>query len=161
MMDSDLVQALETLLRELSDGPAPGAAWILNPGDPGLLSSLDRLPAAEASLIPKGGSSVAAHVDHLRYGMELLNRWSRGDDPFADADYSVSWTRNRVSEGEWAFRRNALRIQLSEWREALTRPRHISSVELTGVLASIAHLAYHMGAIRQINLSLRGPAARD
>jgi hypothetical protein len=85
MMDSDLVQALETLLRELSDGPAPGAAWILNPGDPGLLSSLDRLPAAEASLIPKGGSSVAAHVDHLRYGMELLNRWSRGDDPFADA----------------------------------------------------------------------------
>jgi hypothetical protein len=28
---------------------------------------------------------------------------------------------------------------------------------LTGMIASIAHLAYHLGAIRQINKDARGP----
>jgi hypothetical protein len=30
-------------------------------------------------------------------------------------------------------------------------------VELTGLLASVAHLAYHLGAIRQIDKATRGP----
>jgi len=30
-------------------------------------------------------------------------------------------------------------------------------VELTGMVASIAHLAYHLGAIRQIARDSRGP----
>jgi len=30
-------------------------------------------------------------------------------------------------------------------------------VELTGMIASIAHLAYHLGAIRQITRDARGP----
>jgi hypothetical protein len=30
-------------------------------------------------------------------------------------------------------------------------------VELTGMISSIAHLAYHLGAIRQINQKIRGP----
>jgi hypothetical protein len=30
-------------------------------------------------------------------------------------------------------------------------------VELTGMIASIAHLAYHLGAIRQISKAVRGP----
>ena len=33
--------------------------------------------------------------------------------------------------------------------------------ELTGVAASVVHLAYHIGAIRQIDRSIRGPAATD
>jgi hypothetical protein len=30
-------------------------------------------------------------------------------------------------------------------------------VELTGMIGSIAHLAYHLGAIRQISKDTRGP----
>ena len=33
----------------------------------------------------------------------------------------------------------------------------LDETELTGVVASIAHLAYHLGAIRQLNSSARGP----
>ena len=36
---------------------------------------------------------LPAHVDHLRYGFELLNRWTENHDPFVDADYSASWRR--------------------------------------------------------------------
>jgi hypothetical protein len=188
MTDLGLIrQALLNLLNELVDGSAAEAAWALNPEDPGLLKSLDKLSAEEASAVPLGGGgSVAAHVDHLRYGLELLNRWSGGEeDPFADADYSASWQRITVSETEWAGRRDALRREVYAWREAIQRPRiratategepegkrsdsdergperELSDVELTGIVASVTHLAYHLGAIRQIHRSTRGPTARD
>jgi hypothetical protein len=66
-----------------------------------------------------------------------------------------------VSEAEWASRREALRREAYAWREALKRPRDLSNFELTGVVASVAHLAYHLGAIRQIDRSTRGPSARE
>lgn len=89
-----------------------------------------------------------------------MNRWSEGENPFADADYSASW-RAAVSEAEWAQLRDQLRTEAHRWLDAVDRPRDLSDVELTGVLASAVHLAYHVGAIRQINRSTRGPAAAD
>src|SRR3954447_17246814 len=159
---ASLHRVFTTLLRELLDGPATEGAWILNAGDPGLLRSLARLSASAASATPSnGGASIAAHVDHLRYGLQLLNRWSAGEDPFVDADYAASWDRQRVSDGEWATLLNEFRAEAGTWSEAVRRPRELDDVELTGMLASLAHLAYHLGAIRQIDRSTRGPLARE
>jgi hypothetical protein len=33
----------------------------------------------------------------------------------------------------------------------------VSAIELAGMIGSIAHLAYHLGAIRQISKTVRGP----
>jgi hypothetical protein len=99
-------------------------------------------------------------VDHLRYGFELLNRWSRGENPFADADYSASWRRGTVSSDEWIARRAALAVEIAEWERALAGPQELGEMELTGILASVAHLAYHLGAIRQIDRALQGPRAK-
>jgi DinB superfamily len=154
--------ALVTLLDELIDGAAKDTAWVLNPRDPGLLASLDGLSAAQASAAPAaGGASIAAHVDHLRYGFELLNRWHRGEDPFADANHSASWSRGMVSEVEWTSRREALRQQASAWREAIHHLDERDERDPTAVISSVVHLAYHFGAIRQIDRSTRGPSARD
>ncbi len=156
------MSALLDVLNELIDGSAPESTWVLNPEDPGLLGSLDGVSAEKASAAPaNGGATIAAHVDHLRYGLELLNRWSRGEEPFASADYSASWRRNTVSHGEWAALRDALRREAYAWRRAIQDTGDISKTELSGVLASVAHVAYHLGAIRQIDRSTRGPSARD
>jgi hypothetical protein len=156
----DIIGALLNVFNELIDGSAPESAWVLNPEDPGLLSSLDRVSAEEASAVPwNGGPAIAAHVDHLRYGLELLNRWSRGEEPFANADYGASWRRNTVSHGEWASLREALRCEAYDWRRAIKEPRDLSRTELSGIVASIAHVAYHLGALRQIDRSTRGPSA--
>src|SRR6476659_8216666 len=161
MAQSEMVNALLNILNELVDGSALDAAWVLNPQDPGLIRSLQRVSAEKASAVPSGGgASIAAHVDHLRYGLELLNRWDRGESPFVDADYSASWDRCTVSEAEWASRRGALRSEAYAWREALKHSRDLTPVELTGVVAGVVHLAYHFGAIRQIDRSTRGPSAR-
>jgi len=155
--------ALATLLGELLDGSAAEAGWVLNPEDPGLLRSLDTLSAAAASARPPGGGpSIAAHVDHLRYGLSLLNRWSEGErNPFAGADWGASWRRLTVSEQEWVELRARFRTEATRWLEAVRRPRGLDDTELTGMIASVAHLAYHLGAMRQVDRRLRGPAARD
>lgn len=152
--------SLAFLFSELTDGPPAGEAYMLNSGDPGLLRSLDKLNAHDASAAPPGGASIAAHVDHVLYGLELMIRWSDGDpDPWSAADWTASWRRGTVDDREWATLRERFRATVRRWRDALQRPREMSAVELNGVIASIAHLAYHFGAIRQIDRSIRGPAA--
>jgi len=157
-----LHDSLSTLLRELVHGPAPNEGYILNPGDVGLLRSLDDLSAESASApAPAGGASIAAHVDHLRYGFELLNRWSEGEMPFAEADYGTSWQNGTVSSDEWNTRRAGLADQIAKWERVVATPRDMSQLELNGVVASVAHLAYHLGAIRQIDRSIQGPRAHS
>ena len=162
MAETRATHAVLHLLNELFDGPVPQAGFVLNLGDPGLFASLDKLTAQQASVIPAGGgASIAAHVEHLRYGLELANRWSRGENSYADANYAASWERTTVSDNEWAERRQALRAEAQAWREALQQPRELTDLELNGVVSTAVHLAYHLGAIRQIDRSIRGPAAND
>ena len=47
----------------------PDRRTCFDQGDPGLLRSLDKLTAADASAAVQGGATVAAHVNHLRYGL--------------------------------------------------------------------------------------------
>lgn len=160
MNTGELAGTLTTLFTELVDGP-PKGAYMLNTGDAGLLRSLDRLSAEAASASARGGGTIAAHVEHLRYGFSLMNRWAAGENPFEDADWSASWKRTTVTDAEWAELRAALAGEAHRWLAALGTPREMNRVELNGVLGSIAHLAYHLGAIRQIDPGAHGPAAND
>ena len=115
-----------------------------------LLRSLDTLSAAAASAPTATGSSIEANVDHVRYGLSLMNRWSAGDNPFTDADWSASWKKTQVSDDEWQRLRAELRTEATRWLNALRTPRDVQQIELNGMIGSIAHLAYHLGAIRQL-----------
>ena len=159
--DHTTARALSILLHEIVDGPKGKEAFVLNPGDAGLLRSLDALSATDASTITIGGSSIAAHVDHLRYGLELMNRWSNGENPFSEADYSASWRRTTVDDAEWKNRRVQLRDQLRPWMDVVATPRAVNDLELTGIISSVVHLAYHLGAMRQMNSAMKGPKAND
>ena len=157
MTTTDIAKTLGTLLAELVDGASKDGGYMLNPGDEGLLRSLEKLSAADASARTPTGSSIASHTDHLRYGLSLMNRWSHGENPFADADWSASWRKDAVSEPEWRQRIADLRAEARNWLGVVREPRDVDEIELNGMIGSIAHLAYHLGAIRQINQSVRGP----
>jgi hypothetical protein len=157
-----LRDSLAGLMRELVDGPEGDLAFITNVGDPGFIRSLARLSAADASLRPGGRSSVAGHVQHVRYGFELMNRWIRGDaNAFADATFAQSWGTQQVSDAEWTALVAALERETRDWMHALAEPREWDAVSLSGAISSIAHLAYHIGAIRQLAPASAGPAAKD
>jgi hypothetical protein len=161
MYTHDLGKTMVVLFSELVEGAPSSGAYMLNAGDEGLVRSLDKLSAAAASALTPTGSSIAAHVDHLRYGLSLMNRWSAGENPFTDADWGASWRRTTVSDEEWHTLRAQLRAEAARWLDALRAPRDVQEVELNGIIGSIAHLAYHLGAIRQIDSTLRGPAEGD
>ena len=75
------------------------------------------------------------------------------------AEWTASGRKTSVSEDEWTRLRGALRDEARRWLDALGKPRDVDDIELNGVVGSIAHLAYHLGAIRQIDRATRGPSA--
>jgi hypothetical protein len=159
MNTAEITSSLNRLFSELVDGANhPKGAFILNTGDVGLLRSLEKLSAADASQSVNDGATIAAHALHLRYGLSLMNRWAtEGGNPFADATWDEAWKTSNVDDAEWKAIRTGLGEETKRWLKALGTAREVSTVELNGMIGSIAHLAYHLGAIRQINKSTRGP----
>jgi hypothetical protein len=137
-------------------------AFIVNPRDPGLLRSLAALSAGQASERRDGRSSVAAHVQHLRFGFSLMNRWVRGDaNAFADANYSQSWGTQQVDDRDWRALREGLAREVTAWTDAIAQPREWDQMSLSAAISAVAHTAYHAGAIRQLAPAAAGPRAAD
>src|ERR671915_2229667 len=103
MDTTDVAPVFIGLFSELANGPpGKGGAFILNSGDIGLLRSLDKLSASAASRSVNDGATIAAHAQHLRYGLSLMNRWaSEGGNPFADAKWDEAWKTAAVEAGQW------------------------------------------------------------
>src|SRR6478735_4427652 len=88
MLTAEYGQSLTRLFSELVNGVSKGG-FVLNTGDAGLLRSLDQLSAAEASHSVNGGATIAAHAQHLRFGLSLMNQWAaEGGDPFSNARWA-------------------------------------------------------------------------
>src|SRR5690242_18579720 len=145
MQTTDTATTLARLFSELVDGtdvnePAAGG-FVLNSGDVGLLRSLNKLTAADASRSVNGGATIAAHAEHLRYGLSLMNRWAaEGGNPFADATWDEAWKTAVVDDGEWAAIQSGLRDHTRAWLRVLGAARTVNEIEFTGMVASIVHL---------------------
>jgi hypothetical protein len=150
--------ALSHLFSELTDGASTGGfAFVLNSGDAGLLESLEHLSAADASMSSNGGATVAAHAQHVRFGLCLMNLWAKeGGDPFSNAKWDEAWKVSAVNDAEWREIRDGLRAEVEAWHQVLDSPK-AKELDRTGTTASVVHLAYHLGAIRQISRGARGP----
>jgi hypothetical protein len=159
MNTKEITPTLTRLFSELVDGANErGNAVILNSGDIGLLRSIDKLSAAEASRSVNQGATIAAHARHLAYGLSLMNRWaSEGGNPFADAKWDEAWKTSVVNDAEWKSIRKALDEETHRFLQHLGTPREVTTVELNGMVGTIAHVGYHLGAIRQIDKGTRGP----
>ena len=150
--DSVFQRAVSKLLTEIFDGPPGGEAYIVNPGDPGLHRQLETISAATASQLSiPGKPPIAAHVHHLHLGLSVLNRWLSGEEnPWAGADWNASWRLTTISEDDWRTLRQNLRKESDTWRKAVAARAEWNDMEAAGALSTVAHTAYHLGAIRQI-----------
>jgi hypothetical protein len=73
----------------------------------------------------------------------------------------MSWRKPVVSDTEWRTLRDDVRRETEAWIEALCKPREVDDAQLGWLVGSVSHLAYHLGAIRQIDRATRGPTAED
>ena len=156
--DSVFQQALSNMLTEIFNGPPGQEAYVINPGDPGLLRQLDSIDASTASkpLVP-GRSTIAAHVDHLEFGLAILNRWMAGEaNPWAGADWNGSWQRTTITEERWSTLRAKFRREAETWRQVVAARTTWDGMAAAAALSTAAHTAYHLGAIRQILAGVQG-----
>lgn len=158
MNTASFTPVLAKIFAELTTGAAKTGGFVLNGGDAGLLTSLDQLTAADASRNSHAGATIAAHAEHLRFGLSLMNRWAtEGGNPFAHAKWYEAWTITTVDDARWKTIRDGLRKEVDQWQRALQVRREVQEIELSGMFGSVSHMAYHLGAIRQIHAAARGP----
>jgi hypothetical protein len=138
---------LDALLREAFEGGSGSWTYFIdNRPDAGLLGSLAAIGAAEASR-PVGGSTVAAHVHHAAFAMRVTAAAVEGDD--RAIDWKRSWAVTTVDDAGWRGLLRAARDDYESLRAAISSHATAGERSFGEAVGAIAHLAYHLGAIKQ------------
>lgn len=152
----ELTEAFHDRYKELLEGVASGEPTWVTTGGPegGVHGTLEGLSAEQASR-ELDGTSLAAHAEHLRWAIDLVNDYFAGTEP--SADWSASWSVRTVDDAGW----NQLRTNLRQAGEKLlanvrARQRWSDEMAMVGAFASYGHTAYHLGAMRQLRKRIEG-----
>ncbi len=142
-----VIGQLLAVLREALEGPPERWSYFTdNRPDAGLIATLAPLTAADASR-PVAGTSVAAHVHHASWALGATSAWIRGDR--SRRDWKESWQVNTVDDAAWKRLVGELRRRYEDLRQTIQAHALDGEEAFGGALGAIAHLAYHLGAIRQ------------
>ena len=115
-----------------------------------MIATLKGVDAAQASQNVHG-TSIAGQARHTALHMEVIVRWERDGDrgPF---DWKGSFHPAQVGEQEWAELqvrvRRASEELLAFARTQLDQP--VTGDTTGGLAGGVAHVAYHLGAVRQM-----------
>ena len=122
-----------------------------------LFETLAGITAEEAS-IPVGGkcATLAAQVKHVAFYLDVLEKSVR-ESSFTKVDWDEIWrTVNQVTADEWQAIQAELRTSYKRIQNLVnTTSDWQSEAEIGGVIAVVAHTAYHLGEIRQAMCILR------
>lgn len=153
-----LRRQLEALLREALEGPREAWSYFTDHGaSAGLLGTIGERSAGEVNRPGEGGTaSVAAHIHHVAFGMEASVAFIRGDR--TPRDWKESWISTPVDEARWREIRERLKEAYQDLLRTLREADLSSDEAFGGALAAVAHVAYHLGAVRQ-RLSPGRPAS--
>lgn len=147
---ADFVDNLFVLWREILGIPEKeaGPVWVLD-RNTGWAQTLAAVSAAEASRpIAPGGTSVAAQTAHAAYYLEGFEAII--ENRHEGSDWPGSFRPATVDDAEWA-RQKARLFAVAERVGALMRGNpQWRREQLGGAMASLTHLAYHLGAVRQM-----------
>lgn len=141
------------LLKETFEGPPPAVpSAFLNKGT-GLFQTLDGITANVASAEARpGGSTIAAHVEHVRFYLVVHYNLLQGSREHIDWD--ESWRIKKVGPTEWDDLKQGLRRAYSTLTEYFKAVETWGEDEIGVAMAVISHTAFHLGAIRQLMLAV-------
>src|SRR5688572_18835195 len=108
------VNSLNYLFKETFEGSPPQGSIYLDRGI-GVFNSIENLDAAAVSSFVST-TTIAAHVEHLRYYLEVLSNFMQGI--VQAADWDRSWSKKEVSAEEWETLKANLRATYESVLEA-------------------------------------------
>lgn len=144
------------LMREIYIGSESEEVWIIDakPGH-GLTMTIKELTAKQASTPQvEGGTTVAAHVEHLRWSLEFAMEFYEGRQP--DGNWAESWKLHTVNEEQWEQLQLALLVAYQKLVYAIRDVKDWSNPQLLkGTLALLPHAAYHLSAVKQLTIAAK------
>lgn len=152
MSETPSFQSAATLLfREAFEGipPRQDYTWFVQ-GKEGLFDAFRTVDAERASRkLAPSSPSIAAHAYHILFTLRNANSYQGRPEP--EGTWESSWEKQIATEAEWAELVQRIRDEYTlflGWLESQTGWRDQTTV--IGVLAQLPHMAYHLGAIRQL-----------
>ncbi|HWS24892.1 MAG TPA: DinB family protein [Anaerolineales bacterium] len=119
--------------------------------------TLAQLNAEQASF-PIGPScaTIAAHVEHIIYYLDVLELYAL-EKPIPKVDWGLIWnTVSSLDKEAWDDERNRLMAAFGRTRKVIGEIDLSRERAIEGVLAILAHTAYHLGQIHQSMCILPG-----
>jgi hypothetical protein len=148
MKKDDILAQVEELMRETFEGGLPGQGTQYLDRTSGITPTLQTLTAEQASRSLDGHPSIASHARHMNFHLRVAKEWILGDH--SRRDWKGSFEPQTVDQTEWRQLQQELQRSREELIEVLRSLDDEKFVEEGAGMGSIAHAAYHLGAIRQI-----------
>jgi hypothetical protein len=150
-VDSGFQLAATMLLREAFDGIPAGQdyTWFVQ-GKEGVFDALTSIDAETASRKPSPTcASIAAHANHILFILQCANVDQGRPEP--EGTWEGTWERQAVTDPAWTSLVESIREEYSLLLGWLEKNTDWSQKDaFVGALVPLPHIAFHLGAIRQI-----------
>ncbi len=150
MSENSLGKRLTTQILAVLDETFESVQGIYLDKNTTLLETLTTITAEEASRPTSANcASIAAHVAHVTFYIEALERYIQGEK--VRVDWAEIWqTVREVTPEEWTALQDSLREAYQRIRGLLVNgPAWDTEEEIGGMIGIVVHTAYHLGEIRQ------------
>lgn len=144
---ADFTTALSILFKETFEGMPTAEEQVYLAHNAGIFATLGKISAEQAST-ETDSTTIAAHSEHARFYIELLDNYLNRD--MRVVDFKQSWRVSNVSENEWDDLRENLSKVYRKTSETFEKNDVWSLDTITVAMGILAHTAYHLGAIRQM-----------
>jgi hypothetical protein len=139
-----ITNAIQAALKMALSGDETRHGWYN-----GIMTALEGVSATQASRSSgPGRTTMAAHAEHIRFTLRVVNAWGRGEQP--EIDWADSWKVSSVTDDQWDALRADLHREFQMTLEGVQGRTAWREQSLEMLINNIAHTAYHAGAIRQI-----------
>jgi hypothetical protein len=138
---------VEELMRETIEGARPGSGTQYLDHDSGIRNTLNRFSAKQASAPLGSHPTIAGQVRHMVFHLKSASEWIAGDH--SKRDWKGSFLPRTVNDEEWDKLKIDLEKASANYMNTIKGLPPATLISESGGMGVIAHLAYHLGAIRQ------------
>ena len=148
----DFLKSLLYLLRETFEGSPEGQPSAYLDRRIGVFPTLEKLSAQQVSQ-EVNNISIAAHTEHFKFYLDRLCEFIGGrTEP---VNWEQSWLIDEVDDEEWNHLRDGVKKSYEGVLRSLAGVQNWNDDKIGMALGILAHTAYHLGAIRQINKQVK------
>ncbi|MEM7737405.1 MAG: DinB family protein [Deinococcota bacterium] len=144
----DFINNLLILLTETVEG-APKLPTAYLDAKASFFHTFQDISAEQASTpVTSDGMTIAAHVEHSRFYMEVLLGYMNGCTD--KVDWDKSWQLKTVSADDWQTLKADFETVYQNIKIHVQNVETWGDIEVGDAMAIVVHSAYHLGAVRQM-----------